>query len=217
MSNAPALLLKQKYPVVMHTKEAIKSRRSVKCYDVDHQMTGSEITELMSLAVLSPTAFNIQNWRFVIVKDPELRKAIRKVSWDQAQVTDSSLLVILCADLKAWERSPERYWKYAPEPVQAFMLPAIDNYYRGKEQKQRDEAMRSCGIAAQTLMLAAKSLGYESCPMDGFDFSEVAKLINLPAHHVITMFVTIGKALTPAAPRGGQLALDEIVIYNAFD
>ena len=53
-------------------------------------------------------------------------------------------------------------------------MPAIDQYYRGKDQVQRDEAMRSCGIAAQTLMLAAKSMGYDSCPMDGFDFDEVA-------------------------------------------
>ena len=65
------------------------------------------------------------------------------------------------------------------------MLPAIDNYYRGKEQVQRDEAMRSCGITAQTLMLAAKSMGYDSCPMDGFDFERVAELIRLPADHVI--------------------------------
>ena len=65
-----------------------------------------------------------------------------------------------------------RYWINAPKEVQEFILPAIDDYYRGKDQVQRDEAMRSCGIAAQTLMLAAKSMGYDSCPMDGFDFEK---------------------------------------------
>ena len=59
--------------------------------------------------------------------------------------------------------------------------------YKGNEQVQRDEAMRSCGIAAQTLMLAAKAMGYDSCPMDGFDFEAVGKLINLPADHLISM------------------------------
>ena len=96
------------------------------------------------------------------------------------------------------------------------MLPAIDDYYRGKEQVQRDEAMRSCGIAAQTLMLAAKSMGYDSCPMDGFDFVKVAELIKLPDDHVIAMFVAIGKGTKDAWPRPGQLALDEVVIENAF-
>ena len=200
----------------METKQAIKLRRSVKQFDANHQMTDEEITELLSLAALSPTAFNIQHWRFVVVKDAELRKEIRKVTWDQAQVTDSSLLIILCADLKAWEKSPDRYWKNAAKEVQDFILPTIDGYYSGKDQVQRDECFRSCGIAAQTLMLSAKAMGYDSCPMDGFDFSAVAKLINLPADHIIAQFVAIGKSLAEAAPRAGQLALDEIVINNKF-
>ena len=95
-------------------------------------------------------------------------------------------------------------------------MPAIDQYYRDKPHVQRDEAMRSCGIAAQTLMLTAKTMGYDSCPMDGFDFSAVGKLINLPNDHVIAMFVAIGKAVSEAAPRAGQLALNDIVIENRF-
>jgi len=200
----------------METKDAIIQRRSVKHFDPNHNLTESEITELLDLAILSPTAFNIQHWRFVIVKNSALRNKIRKASWDQAQVTDSSLFIILCADLKAWEKSPNRYWKKAPEEVQQFVLPAIDTYYREKEQTQRDEAMRSCGIAAQTIMLTAKTMGYDSCPMDGFDFPAVAKLINLPKDHLISMFIAIGKGLTPASPRAGQLPLSQLIIENSF-
>ena len=200
----------------MNTLEAIRSRRSVKHYDANHVMSQEEIDEILSLAVLSPTAFNIQNWRFVVVDDPALRQKIRAVSWDQAQVTDTSLFIILCADLKAWEKEPKRYWRNAPEAVQDFMLPAIDNYYRGKDQVQRDEAMRSCGIVAQTLMLAAKAKGYDACPMDGFDFEKVAQLIQLPSDHAIAMYVAIGKATQEARPRAGQLDLEEVVIKNTF-
>ena len=200
----------------MQVSEAIKTRRAVKHFDPTHKMSEEEHKELFSLAALSPTAFNIQNWRFVSVTDPELRQQIRKVSWDQAQVTDSSLLIVLCADLKSWRKQPERYWVNAPQEAQDFLLPAIENYYQDKEQVQRDEAMRSCGIAAQTLMLAAKSMGYDSCPMDGFDFDAVAKLISLPSDHVVTMFVVVGKSTQAANPRGGQLPLDEVVIQNTF-
>ena len=200
----------------MNTEEAIKSRRSVKHYDPAHRMTDEEINKLLSLAILSPTAFNIQNWRYVVVSDRELRKRIRAEAWDQAQVTDTSLFIVLCADLKSWEKEPARYWQNASKEVQDFMVPAIDSYYRGKEQVQRDEAMRSCGIAAQTLMLAAKSMGYDSCPMDGFDFDKVAELIKLPDDHVIAMFVAIGKGTKDAWPRPGQLALGEVVIENSF-
>ncbi len=200
----------------MDTLSAIEARRAVKHYDPEHRMTEEEEQKLMSLAILSPTAFNIQNWRFVLVKDPELRKQVRAVAWDQAQVTEASLLIVLCADTKSWEKEPARYWKNAPQEVQDFVVPAIDQYYRGRDQVQRDEAMRSCGIAAQTLMLAAKSMGYDSCPMDGFDFDAVGKLINLPEHHVIAMFVAIGKPTKEAWPRPGQLPASEVVLENRF-
>ncbi|HHD64465.1 MAG TPA: nitroreductase family protein [Desulfobulbaceae bacterium] len=199
----------------MKTEEAIKARRSIKEYDPAYKMTDDEINTLLSLGILSPTAFNIQNWRFVIVTDPELRKKIREVAWNQSQVTDASLFIVLCANLKSWTQ-PDRYWVNAPEEVRNFMIPAIDEYYRGKEQVQRDEAMRSCGIAAQTLMLAAQSMGYDSCPMDGFDFDKVAELIKLPEDHIVTMFVAIGKGTKEPWPRPGQLQLDEVVITNTF-
>lgn len=200
----------------MNVTEAIVERRSIKAYDPKHEITEQEIAKLMSLAMLSPTAFNIQHWRFVVVTDPVLRQQIRTVSWNQAQVEEASLLIVLTADLKAWEKDPTRYWVNAPKAVQDFIIPTIGTYYEGNEQVQRDEAMRSCGMAATTLMLAAKEMGYDTCPMDGFDFNAVAKLINLPDDHTPVMFVTVGKALEQAKPRAGQLHMNEVVIYNQF-
>jgi nitroreductase len=196
--------------------QAIVSRRSVKHFDPAHKLSDQEIAKLMSLAMLSPTAFNVQHWRFVLVNDPVLRQQIRTVSWNQAQVEEASLLIVLTADLQAWAKQPQRYWANAPKPVQDYLVPAIGHYYENNERAQRDEAMRSCGIAAQTIMLAAKEMGYDTCPMDGFDFDAVAKLLNLPADHTPAMFVTVGKAIKEAQPRAGQLPMDEIVIYNKF-
>lgn len=201
---------------VMNTFDAIKERRSIKHYDPNHKLSDDEIEKLMSLAVLSPTSFNMQNWRFVLVKDSEIRKKIRSASWDQAQVTDSSLLLVICADLKSWKKNPAQYWKDAPKEAQDFLVPAMGMFYEGKDQLQRDEAMRSCGIAAQTLMLAAKSMGYDSNPMIGFDPEKVAELINLPEEHVISMMLVIGKQIKPAMPRGGQLPLDKVVFTDRF-
>lgn len=200
----------------MNVIEAIQSRRSIKHYDTNHKMTQAETESLLSLAILSPTAFNIQHWRFVAVTDPVLRQQIRAVSWNQAQIEEASLLIILAADLQAWAKQPSRYWANAPQAVQDHLLPAIGHYYENNDRVQRDEAMRSCGIAAQTIMLAAKEMGYDTCPMDGFDFDAVAKLINLPADHTPVMFITVGKAIKTAAQRAGQLALSEVLVYNKF-
>jgi nitroreductase len=200
----------------MNALEAIEARRAIKHYDPSHRLTEAEVRRLLSLAMKSPTAFNLQHWRFVVVSDPSLRQQIRAVAWDQSQVTDASLLIVLCADLKAWQKDPSRYWRHAPKPVQDFLVPAIAPYYQGSEQAQRDEAMRSCGIAGQTIMIAAKAMGLDSCPMDGFDFPAVAKLINLPADHVIGFMIAVGKGTQEAWPRPGQLEYDQVVIQNRF-
>jgi nitroreductase len=200
----------------MNVSTAIESRRSVKSFDMHHKMTTTEIDQLMSLAMLSPTAFNIQHWRFVVVTDPVLRQQIRAVSYNQAPVEEASILIVVAADLNAWEKQPERYWQNADPAIAKILVSSISKFYNGREQMQRDEAMRSCGMAAMTIMLAAKEMGYDTCPMDGFDFDAVSKLLNLPADHMPTMFVTVGKALKPAAPRSGQLAMHEVVIDNKF-
>ena len=200
----------------MDTIEAINARRAIKHYDPNHKISAAEERQLLELAMLSPTAFNIQNWRFVIVRDPEIRKQIRTVAWDQAQVTDASLLIVLCANLKSWQEDPTRYWRNAPKPVQEFLVPAIDQYYQGKPQVQRDEAMRSCGMAGQTLMLAAKAMGYDTCPMDGFDYDAVGKIIKLPEDHVISFMIAIGKKTQDSWPRPGQLSYAEVVLENKF-
>lgn len=200
----------------MNTLEAIRSRRSVKHYDPNHKMSDEEVKQIFELARLSPTAFNLQHWRFVNVTDSELRKEIRAVAWDQAQVTDSSLFIVLCADTQTWQNNPAALWTGAPQEVQDILVPAIDGYYRDNPSVQRDEGLRSCGIAAQTIMLAAKEMGYDSCPMDGFDFDAVGKLINLPEGHLISMCIAIGKGTKEPWPRPGSFDYEEVVIENRF-
>lgn len=200
----------------MNVETAITTRRSIKQFDPEHEMTEGEIKKLMSLTLLSPTAFNIQHWRFVLVRDPSLRAAIRAASWMQPQITDASLLILVCADTRAWDKQPERYWRHLPADVREGILEAMNGYYDGREQVQRDEAIRSCGIAAQTLMLAAKSMGYDSCPMDLADLDQVAQLINLPDDHLIALFVAIGKGTREPWPRAGQLPMDAVVITDRF-
>lgn len=200
----------------LDTFSAIMQRRSVKHYDPDYKMSEAEVNKLLELALLSPTSFNMQNWRFVVVQDQALKEEIWLASWKQNQIKDASLLLVLCADLNAHERNPERYWTNAPEQVSAAIVPMIKGFYKDNAQLQRDEAMRSTGIASQTLMLAAKAMGYDSCPMVGFDPKKVAEIIKLPEDHIISMLLPIGKAKEPARERAGQLALSEVVITNTF-
>lgn len=85
----------------MDTIEAIQARRAVKQYDPNFVIPAADEARLLELARLAPTAFNLQHWRFVVVKDKALRAQIREVGWDQPQMTDASLLVIITGNLNA--------------------------------------------------------------------------------------------------------------------
>ena len=200
----------------MKVSEALHARRSVKHFDANHKMSEEEFKNMMTEVLKSPTSFNIQNWRFVRVQDADKRVQIREAAWNQAQVTDASELFIICGEVKAGNKNPERYWSHAPKETQDILVPMIKPFYEGREWIQRDEVMRSVGIAAQSLMLIAKEMGYDSCPMIGFDQDVVAKIINLPDDHVIGMMLAMGKQENPPHARGAQIDYDEAVIIDGF-
>ena len=201
----------------MNTLDAVYKRRAVKHFDPEYIISEQDERKLLEAMIQAPTSFNIQHWRFVILRDAELRSRIRKeFGNDQSQITDASLLILFTADVKAWQKNPERYWVNAPEEVADLLVNWMGPFHEGREWLQRDEAQRSIGIAMQTLMLAAQDMGLESCPMIGYDIEKVAELINLPEDHVMGPMVAIGKGIKDAWPKPGQLTLDEIVYENSF-
>ncbi len=201
----------------MEIIEAIYNRRAVKLFDKEHRLTDEEERELLEATIQAPTSFNIQHWRFVILRDAELRARIRaEFGNDQSQITDASLLVLFTAEVKAWDRNPERYWVNAPKEVADLLVGWMGPFYEGREWLQRDEAQRSIGMAMQTLMLAAQGLGYQSCPMIGFDIEKVAELVNLPEDHVMGPMVAVGKGIKDPWPKPGQIPLEELVVENSF-
>ena len=198
--------------------DLVKNRRAIKEFDDGHTLPEEDLNKLMTAAHFTPTAFNIQNYRFVVVQDKEFRHsdAFLEACWKQPKVATSSALIILCADKDAWKKNPKRYWESAGEDTQNTMEGMINSYYKGKDRVQLDEAHRSCGMAGMNIMLTAQALGYDTCPMDGFDYDAVGKLINLPDDHVISFMIAVGKRTKEPFPRPTLLSHDEIVIREKF-
>ena len=200
----------------MDTLEAIRTRRATKKFDKSYKMNPEQIKSLMEHAVLSPTSYNQQNWRFITTTRQSVKDQISKAARDQPQPSDGSLVIILCGNMNAWKEDPLKYWKNFPVEKQETVKNALHRKYADNLQNRRDEAIRSCGMAAQTIMLAARQMDLDSCPMSGFDYDELAKVINLPENHLIVLMIVIGKAAQPANLRGGQLSLNELVFEDKF-
>lgn len=199
----------------MNVSDAIRSRRSVQKFDPNHRLTEAELHELVEAATHCPSAFNIQHWRFVNVESVELREQLKATAWGQPQVTEAAALILVCMDLKAWDKAPERYWSEAEESVRESMIKAMRGYYRSNLQAERDDAMRSASMATMTLMIKARELGYDSCVV-ACDYGAAAKVINLPEDHAICMMLPIGRKLENAYPRPGMLGLEDVLIKDHF-
>ncbi len=197
--------------------EILKARKTTRYFDPDFIMSDEVVNELISLANKAPSSFNIQHVRYLVIRDPNLRQQIRQVAMDQAQVTDASILVVVCADYLAWQEGVKEKWSHVDEGTQGFIQQSILNFYHENKVLQRDEAIRSCGMASQNLMLAATALGFDSGPMVGFDFDKVAKLIHLPENFLISNFVVLGKGLEKSINRSPRHPLSKILFRNNFN
>ncbi len=200
----------------MQFDSILAARRSVKKYDENHGISDAELKTLFEKVILSPSSFNIQHWRFVVVRDAEQKAALRKVAYNQEQVTSASATVVVCGKLTGHEDAP-RIYADTPQSVQETMLPMIEGFYADKPQMQRDEAIRSASLAAMTLMLAAEDLGYATGPMIGFDPDGVAKLMGLDEHHSPVMLLVLGKQVGDIRPRATRLPVSDVVRLETMD
>lgn len=199
----------------MELLEALRTRRSVKSFDPSHEITDDEVRTLFENVALAPTSFNMQNWHFVAVRNKKTREKLCAASWHQSQVKDASLVVVCCGALQA-HRATDRYLRKAPEAVREKMAPMIGGFYESNDDLCKEEACRTIGIGGMAMMLMAREMGYDSCPMIGYDPKQVSEIVGLDDNHPPLMMVTIGKPLQPARPRMGLLDLEEFVSIDRF-
>jgi nitroreductase len=201
------------------TLQLIKERISANKFDATRPLTEDEIRELVSYATESPSAYNIQNWRFVALTDPEAKEKLKGLSYNQQKVVDAAVTFIVLGDLRGYEKLPE----IMRRSVEAGILPqqladgwtkGATGAYSSSEQFARDEAVRSAAFAAMTLMIAAQAKGLVSGPMIGFDPEGVKKAFNISDRYVPVMLLTVGHPAPGNFPRKPRLTADEVLAFN---
>ncbi|MHC4817343.1 MAG: nitroreductase family protein [Planctomycetota bacterium] len=177
----------------MNVTQAILSRRSIKSFDPDHEIDDATLEEIFALVTRAPSSFNLQHWRFVVVRDQAHKDRLRTASYGQPHVGEASAVVVVAARLDAHEDAA-RVQEHVPDAKQREdLVKLIQGFYAGKPEFQRDEAIRSASLAAMTLMLVAQSKGLATCPMIGFDPDQVTAIAELKDNCFPVMLVVLGK------------------------
>jgi putative NAD(P)H nitroreductase len=210
----------------MEVIEALKRRRSINFFEPGKEVPEEKLTELLRLANLSPSSFNVQPWRVVVVRDPERKRTLRTCALDQPKVEEASVMLIMVADpdfleknfprtLRSWEELG--YTK--PEKREGYMQLARRLYSEKPDAlSRRYTALKNTALFAMCLMLAAQGLGLETHPMDGFDEGCVKKEFGIPEDKIIPMLVAVGylKDGVELLPRAWRRDLEEFVSYESY-
>ena len=81
----------------MDVMKAIKARQSVRAYE-DKPVEEEKLQAVLEAARLAPSACNFQEWRFVVVRDREMRRKIAEAAKNQAFVGEAAVIIVACAE-----------------------------------------------------------------------------------------------------------------------
>ena len=199
------------------TLALIEQRISANRFDASHTLADAEIARLVQLATRAPTAYNLQNWRFIAVRTPGAKARLRAVAQDQAKVQEAAVCFIVCGVLADPEALAERLQPsvdagFMPAAMAQGWLQAAQQQY-ASAQAVRDEALRSASFGAMTLMHAAQAMGLASCAMTGFDAEGVTSSFGLAREEVPVMLVTVGRAAAGNWPQKPRRPLEQVLEF----
>lgn len=199
------------------TLALIEQRISANRFDDSHSLADAEIARLVQLATRAPTAYNLQNWRFIAVRTPAAKARLRALAQDQAKVQEAAVCFIVCGALADPEALAERLQPFVdggfmPAAMAQGWLQAAQQQY-ASAQAVRDEALRSASFGAMTLMHAAQAMGLASCAMTGFDAEGVTSSFGLAREEVPVMLVTVGRAAAGNWPQKPRRPLEQVLEF----
>lgn len=204
--------------MTLSVHNAIASRISIDRFIPDIPVDDSTIAELIRMATLAPSAYNMQNWRFIAVRSQEGKALLKTAAYGQQKITDASVAFIVCGLLNAHQ------------PLATFLQPSVEENIMAQHTAdawvkqatashendatlQRDEAVRSASLAAMTLMLAAEGMNLGSCPMVGFDEQQVSRDFALAEHELPLMIVVVGRAIESNKPQKIRRPIETVLSF----
>jgi nitroreductase len=193
----------------------IEQRISANHFDAAHTLSESEIATLVRLATRAPTAYNLQNWRFIAARTTESKSRLCTLAYGQTKVEAAAVTFIVCGLLPDAASIQDRLRPFVEAGhMSADVAAAWQENARAKyadPQAARDEAVRSASLGAATLMYAAQALGFVSSAMSGFDAQGVAQAFDLAADEVPVMLVPVGRAAPGNWPQKPRRAVAEVL------
>ncbi|MCH7850410.1 MAG: NAD(P)H-dependent oxidoreductase [Nanoarchaeota archaeon] len=183
----------------MEFKEVVKARYATKEFS-NRKVSENLMNELKEIIRLSASSSNVQPWRIKIVSDSKTKELLRPVSMDQKQITTCSHLLVFLADIALNKRidSLEKLMVKSgslPASAKSFNDNSRNAFGNLNTTRKISWASKQTYIALSNAINGAKSLGFDSCPMEGFSPKDYHRILKLPNNLIPTALVTVGYAV----------------------
>jgi nitroreductase len=209
--------------------EVIAERRATPSFE-DIPIHTADLEKIIRAGLSAPSAYNLQPWRFVVVRDRERKKQLRAAAFDQRKVEEASAVIVACGDPQGWKNGDMdeviRLGKEqgASDDARAErMRAAVAGFLGGKPGPTGGIAPtidlwvnRHVMIALTTMMWTAETLGYDTAPMEGFEEDKVKALLKIPDRVRVVAFLAIGRRKGPDKPFGGRFEPGRVVFADEW-
>jgi nitroreductase len=200
--------------------EVVLERRATIHFKEDEEIPEDILRAILQLGAQAPSGYNLQPWRFIIVREAENRKRLQQVAYNQPKVAEAPVVIICLGMTQEWkERADEVFqegaerglgnpdaWKQsrdgAVQFISSFSPPVWVN--------------RHVMIAVTTMMLAAEAYGFDTAPMEGFDAAGVKREFDIPDEAEVVSLLAIGRATEPDKAYPGRFELERIVYSERY-
>jgi len=168
----------------MNVMDAIKTRKSVRTY-LDRPIEDDKLSAVLEAARLAPSASNRQEWRFVIVRENEVRKQLALVAGNQEFIAEAAVVIVACAET-------DEHLMNCGQPCYPIDV----------------------AIALDHITLAAVEFGLGTCWIGNFDERKVKEILGIPEGVRVVELMPLGYPVDPSSVEKRRHPLSRIVKYE---
>ena len=199
---------------------AILERRATPSFD-GRPIPADDLHRILDAGLHAPSAYNLQPWRFIVVRAHEQKRRLRSACYNQPKVDEASAVIVACGDADGWRNGdleemlrmgrengmPENYAEQAKAGIPAYLSnhPNMPMWLN-----------RQVMIAFTHMLLMAEALGYDTAPMEGFEQEKIHEVLKLPLSYTAVAILAIGHARGADKFSGGRFSASRTIFGEEY-
>lgn len=200
--------------------QAIAERRATPSFD-GVPIPDADLKKILEAGLSAPSGYNMQPWRFIVVRTDDQKKRLRAASFNQPKVEEASAVIVACGDADGWRNGDldemirlgrgggmsENYADQARTNIPGYLAnhPNLTAWL-----------YKHVMIAFTSMMLMAEVMGYDSAPMEGFEEEKVRDVLKLPLSYRVVALLALGHLRGDDKFYGGRFSMARTVFDGEY-